>query len=105
MKVNRTAIRLFTLFILVALLIPVFTQATLAEEAYDDPSLPDVFDQTIPSEDEDESDLQLNPADETEELPAFTVAAISLAALGLLLGIGFALHHFTTKQNFSKKKK
>ena len=106
MKINQTTIRILSLLLLAALLIPLVTVVAFAEEAYDDPSLPDVFDKTIPKDEEDTSDdAQTNSIDETEPLPAFTVAVISLATIGLLLGVVCWIHHLSARKNAPKKKK
>ena len=103
MKIKQITIRILSLFILSALLIPFFAVAAFAEETYDDPSLPDVFDQTIPSNEESE-DEQPGDTAENEPLPAFTVAVISIAAIGLLVGFAYYVHHLSTRRSPKKKK-
>ena len=104
MKRNQST-RLLALLLLIVILIPCLIPTALAEETEDYPALPDIFDQTIPTDEEEQSEAQLVSSEEDESLPAFTVAVISFVALGILLGAAFGFRYITTKKEFSKKKK
>lgn len=95
MKSNQTAAKILSLLILLCLMIPMTVVVSASEDA--EAALPDVFDEVLDTT-EDESEP------EEESLPKGTVAIISIAVIGLFLGLIFWIRTLTTKKKYPKKK-